>query len=124
VTDKPRQPEIQVEETAVVVEAAPEMAPAGVAIPQEIVDAVAEAEAAAADAPPAEAAAADANGEGLAGEVPAEPVAEEPEAAAGEPEPPAAEEPEAPASEEPAADAEVSLEAILEDLKRREGRSE
>jgi ubiquinol-cytochrome c reductase cytochrome c1 subunit len=100
------------------------MAPAGVAIPQEIVDAVAEAEAAATDAPPAEAAATDANAEGLAGEAPAEPVAEEPAAAAEEPEAQVSEEPEPPASEEPAADAEVSLEAILEDLKRREGRSE
>jgi small subunit ribosomal protein S1 len=116
VTEKPRQPEIQVEEAPPAVEAAPEMAPAGVAIPQEIVDAVAEAEAAAADAPVVEA------------------MPEEPSEAPADAEAPVADEtaeepaPEAAPAEAPAegapADAEVSLEAILEDLKRREGRSE
>ena len=53
----------------------------------------------------------------------AEPVAEpEPEVAAAEPE--AASEPEPAKAEEPAAEEEVSLEAILQDLKRREGRDE
>ncbi len=129
VTEKPRQPEIQVEEAPPESEAAPEMAPAGVSIPQEIVDAVAEAEAAAADAPPVEAA--------PEPEVVETPAPSEAEAPAEEPasvvEPAAAEEPEAAAEETPAelpvaeespTDAEVSLEAILEDLKRREGRSE
>jgi small subunit ribosomal protein S1 len=117
VTDKPRQPEIQVEEAPTAVEAAPEMAPAGVAIPQEIVDAVAEAEAAAEAPPVAAPPTADTGVEAATEGAPAEPAAEEPQA-------PAAAEPEAPAVQEPAADAEVSLEAILEDLKRREGRSE
>ena len=143
VTDKPRAPEIQVEEAAAPeAEAAPEMAPAGVAIPQEIVDAVAEAEAAAGDAPAGDAPAIP--------ETPAEaPVPEAPETeTVTEPQPaaevstaesptdPPAEAPAAPEAaaedvpgddspdESPATDAEVSLEAILEDLKRREGRSE
>jgi small subunit ribosomal protein S1 len=127
VTDKPRQPEIQVEEAPAVAEAAPEMAPAGVAIPQEIVDAVAEAEAAAADAPPAPEPEAAARVEAPAAVEPVEDqVAASDEVPAGAaeegPAEPPAEVP--PAEEPPAADAEVSLEAILEDLKRREGRAE
>jgi small subunit ribosomal protein S1 len=133
VTDKPRQPEIQVEEAAPQVEVVPEMAPAGVAIPQEIVDAVAEAEAAVPEAP-AEVAVSDVSAEMPAPEmapVPAEvPEAEPPTTGPerAEPEPEAQAEEAEPAAAVPAeeaqTDAEVSLEAILEDLKRREGRSE
>jgi small subunit ribosomal protein S1 len=136
VTDKPRQPEIQVEEPAS--EPAADMAPAGVAIPQEIVDAVAQAEAAAADAPapvaePEPAVAQErpvAETEPTAETEPAPPPAEpdavdDPVAEAPVAEAPVAEAPaEEPTAEEPAADAEVSLEAILEDLKRREGRTD
>ncbi|HEV8088092.1 MAG TPA: 30S ribosomal protein S1 [Actinomycetota bacterium] len=54
-----------------------------------------------------------------------EPVAvAEPEPVAAAPEPEAETAPEAPKAEEPAAEEEVSLEAILQDLKRREGRDE
>jgi small subunit ribosomal protein S1 len=67
---------------------------------------------------------------------PAPVAAAEPEASPAAPEPPKAEEPspeppkaeepspEPPKAEEPAAEEEVSLEAILQDLKRREGRDE
>jgi small subunit ribosomal protein S1 len=54
-----------------------------------------------------------------------EPVAvAEPEPVAAAPEPEAETAPEAPKAQEPAAEEEVSLEAILQDLKRREGRDE
>ena len=135
----PREPEIKVEPEPEAEEAT-EMSPTPIAIPQEIVDAVAEAEAAGAgETPAAEAASApsapelevDAVAETAATpevpeiqEVPeiavVEEVEVETEPAPDEPEPaPAAE-----AEEEPTADEEVSLEAILEDLKRREGRNE
>ena len=107
------------------------MPPAPIAIPQAIMDAVAEAEAQAAtptEDVPAEQAAqvepviGDADAQGRPEpEVPAEPEVEvdtaEPEVA----EPEAAE---AESSEAPGANEEVSLEAILEDLKRREGRND
>jgi hypothetical protein len=48
----------------------------------------------------------------------------EPEPVAAAPEPEAETAPEAPKAQEPAAEEEVSLEAILQDLKRREGRDE
>ena len=55
----------------------------------------------------------------------AEPVAAaEPEAVGAAPEPEAEAAPQAPKADEPAAEEEVSLEAILQDLKRREGRDE
>ena len=131
----------------------PEMAPAKLEVPQAILDAVAEAEATAeaqSDAESATEAAMDALAEVSASADTSElaapptaveaPVEEAPavEEAVAEPEPGAAAEPE-PAPEaaaepepepEPAAPAEpetpdeVSLEAILEDLKRREGRTE
>jgi small subunit ribosomal protein S1 len=137
VTDKPRPVEVEVEAEPSA-EAEPEMAPSAIEVPQEILDAVAEAEAEAEAASPVEVAEPEAAVPEAAEPEAVEPQpaeeAEEPEVARAveEPEPPATEEPgipaaeepaaEAPAAEEPAADAEVSLEAILEDLKRREGR--
>ena len=151
VTDKPRATEIEVEvEKAPAAEPAePEMAPAKLEVPQAILDAVAEAEATAEAAPDAEPAVTDTEAamDALA-EVSAsadtEPVedavVDEVDASAGEA--PVAAEPEAPEVEEATVEAavaeptgpaepegetpadEVSLEAILEDLKRREGRAE
>jgi small subunit ribosomal protein S1 len=141
--DRGRQPEIQAEPAPPAsTEAEPEMDQA-IAIPQEVVDAVAEAEAAAEvagdvasetavepEAPVAEpqevVAAASADMAPAAEMAPAadEGVADEVAEPAGDEEPAEAE-PEAPeASDEATAPDEVSLEAILEDLKRREGRSE
>jgi small subunit ribosomal protein S1 len=111
----------------------PERAPAEplvqtVQIPQAVLDAVAEAETdepAAAAAPAAEPAAVEPTADPEAAPEPAaEAALDDQPAAAAAPDvaaqPPAAEG----APEEPASDEEVSLEAILEDLKRREGRSE
>jgi small subunit ribosomal protein S1 len=148
VTDKPRATEIEVEvEKAPAAEAAePEMAPAMLEVPQAILDAVAEAEATAEAAPDAEPAvtnteaAMDALAEvsASADTAPVEEAAAD-EAAAPADEAPAIAEPDAPEVAEPEAPAEpeavtepeaettsdeVSLEAILEDLKRREGRAE
>jgi small subunit ribosomal protein S1 len=93
-------------------------------VPQEILDAVAEAEAIepAAETPPEPEPVPQPEPEPVPEPEP-EPVPE-PQVAAEEPEA-AAEEPEAAAetADQPAADEEVSLEAILEDLKRREGRA-
>jgi small subunit ribosomal protein S1 len=148
VTDKPRPAEVEVEAEPEA-EADQEMAPSAIEVPQAILDAVAEAEASAPEPaeletiaePEAEVveAPAEAEPEPVA-ETAAEPEPEatEPEAAtepepeaATEPEPEAATEPERapeaaaePAAEEAAPEGDVSLEAILEDLKRREGRSE
>jgi len=135
-------------QTEIEVEPEPERGPAEplvptVQVPQAVLDAVAEsdatqAEAAPAEAPPAATAPtqAEAPAEAGADAVAPTPAAESPPAVepapaaepAPEAEPPA---PEAPAElapaetpETPATDEEVSLEAILEDLKRREGRSE
>ena len=101
-----------------------------VQVPQAVLDAVAEADAT--QAQPEEIAAADTaptTEEAAPVEEPA--VAAEPAPAAEEPSTPEAEAPEATgeaspeaAEEAPATDEEVSLEAILEDLKRREGRAE
>ncbi len=151
VTDKPRATEIEVEKEA---EPAtePEMAPAMLEVPQAILDAVAEAEAtgesdvsAAVDtvevaevAEPAVEVAEPAVVEEAAAELepagsPAEPVAEaeaepEPEPVVGAetvaPVEPVAEPEVVEAEPEVAAPDEVSLEAILEDLKRREGHTE
>jgi small subunit ribosomal protein S1 len=110
--------------TEIEVEPEPEREPveplvSTVQVPQEVLDAVAEAETdepvAAETAAPAEAEAAEAPAE-----APAEPEAEAPATEAPATEAPAAE---APAETPVADDEEVSLEAILEDLKRREGRS-
>jgi small subunit ribosomal protein S1 len=133
VTDRPRQPEIQVEPDEPVAEAQPEMAPAGMAIPQEIVDAVAEAEAAAPVMPAAEATTAEPAAAESLPEMPAESLPETPAEDGASTEDDAvvpegvaetaeAAEPSADAKDEPAD--EVSIEAILEDLKRREGRTE
>ena len=135
-------------QTEIEVEPEPERGPAEplvptVQVPQAVLDAVAESdatqvEAAPAEAPPAATAPtqAEAPAEAGADAVAPTPAAESPPAVepapaaepAPEAEPPA---PEAPAElapaetpETPATDEEVSLEAILEDLKRREGRSE
>jgi len=153
VTDKPRATEIEVEveKTPPAEAAEPEMAPAMLEVPQAILDAVAEAEATAEATPEAEPAVSDteaamdalaevsASADTSPVEVPAVDEVEAPadEAlAAAEPEPlevveAEVAEPEAPAEPEPAAEPEaetpsdeVSLEAILEDLKRREGRAE
>jgi small subunit ribosomal protein S1 len=142
----PRPKEIEVEREPAA--AQPEMAPPRIEVPQSIVDAVAEAEAsrttdAVQEAPqpaaPAPAEAPAAEGAEAAEAAPAEaapPEAAPVEAPAAEtsvpepePAPEAATEPEAepaaePEAETPAADEDVSLEAILEDLKRREGRAE
>jgi small subunit ribosomal protein S1 len=141
VTSAPPKPkEIEVEPER---EAGPEMTTT-IEVPAEILAAVAAAEDAApaasapAPAPVAEQVAATPEPEPAAVPEPEvaaaapEPVAE-PEAAApepvaepqaAEPEPAAAPEPEPAKAEEPAAEEEVSLEAILQDLKRREGRDE
>jgi small subunit ribosomal protein S1 len=152
-TPPPKQKEIVVEEERPAGSAAPDMSTA-IEVPQAILEAVAAAEAdgpgtpasaeqvaadEAAEAPAepvADADAAVAPAEQVAADeaaaAPAEPVADADAAAApAEPvadadEAPAAVEP-APTPEEeatPATDEEVSLEAILEDLKRREGRNE
>ncbi|HZT09435.1 MAG TPA: 30S ribosomal protein S1 [Actinomycetota bacterium] len=125
----PKPKEIEVEKEEPEREAGPEMSTA-IEVPQEILDAVAEAESttpedggvsaevvAVADETPAEA----------PGEADASPGAEATEPAAdaaveAEAAPEAAPEAEEPAAE--ASDEEVSLEAILQDLKRREGRNE
>jgi small subunit ribosomal protein S1 len=143
----PRPKEIEVEREPERAPAQPEMAPPRIEVPQSILDAVAEAEAsrptevvqeqeplagsgaaeatgaaeapaaespeAAAAAEPAEPQTAEAQGEVQAGETPPT----EPDAEPGAAEAPAE-------AETPAADEDVSLEAILEDLKRREGRAE
>ena len=110
----------------------PERAPAEplvqtVQIPQAVLDAVAEAETdepAAIAAPTVEPAAVEPTAEPVdASEPPAEAVPDEPSEAAVAPDV-VAQPPTAEGATEPASDEEVSLEAILEDLKRREGRSE
>ena len=123
--------------TEIEVEPEPERAPADplvqtVQIPQAVLDAVAESDATQADAAPAETLQTrpEATQPEPEEETPAEaevataaPAAEPaPEAEPPPPETPAEAAPEEPAP--PATDEEVSLEAILEDLKRREGRSE
>jgi small subunit ribosomal protein S1 len=99
-TPKPKEIEVEKEEPER--EPGPEMSTA-IEVPQAILDAVAEAEA------------------DPTVPVVAEPVAEEP---TPEVEPEVAEPPAADETPEETSDEEVSLEAILEDLKRREGRSE
>ena len=128
-------------QTEIEVEPEPERGPAEplvptVQVPQAVLDAVAESDATQADAPPAEAPPAEAAPtEAVPTEADADaptptPAAESAPAAepAPEAEPPAPEPPAVAAPDEtpetPATDEEVSLEAILEDLKRREGRSE
>jgi small subunit ribosomal protein S1 len=141
VMDKPRATEIEVEAEPEAV-AEPEMAPATIEVPQAILDAVAEAEADAPAEPESSVAevAMDELAEVSASAEPIEAPAVEPVVAEPEPEPETAPEPvveaeaeeapaepvaEAPEAAEPAAsDEEVSLEAILEDLRRREGRTE
>jgi small subunit ribosomal protein S1 len=94
-----------------------------VQVPQAVLDAVAEAEtdepteAARHEAPPDQV-----EGAGATDETALEPAEPAPEPT--EPEAAAPEQPSRTATEEPATEEEVSLEAILEDLKRREGRSE
>jgi small subunit ribosomal protein S1 len=147
VMDKPRATEIEVEAEPEVA-AEPEMAPSTIEVPQAILDAVAESEADAPAEPESsvaevamdELAEVSASAEPIEGPV-EEPVVEvevaapvEPEATVVEPvapdavvaeEAPAEAAAEAPEPAEPAAsDEEVSLEAILEDLRRREGRTE
>ena len=104
-----------------------------VQVPQAVLDAVAEADATQVETPPAEETPAPAPDSAAPVEEPAAsaepaPAAEEPTAdAAAAPEAgPEVEEDASPgeAPESPATDEEVSLEAILEDLKRREGRAE
>jgi small subunit ribosomal protein S1 len=127
----PREPEIAAEVQAVDDQPA-DMVPEPISVPQSVLDAVADAEASA----PAEAVEvptpeveeiAVPEPEVAEAEV-AEPEVAEPEVEPeAEPEPAAAAapaEPEVAASETPTADEEVSLEAILEDLKRREGRGD
>jgi small subunit ribosomal protein S1 len=120
----PKPKEIEVEPDEPAREAAPELSTA-IEVPQAILDAVAAAEASAPHTSPA------ADAAPVVQDVPA--AAPEAEAAAEEPEPAVAEaettvaapDAEPAAAEEPApTDEEVSLEAILEDLKRREGRTE
>ncbi|MGH2594752.1 MAG: 30S ribosomal protein S1, partial [Actinomycetota bacterium] len=139
VTDKPRATEIEVEKEAEPA-AEPEMAPAMLEVPQAILDAVAEAEATGEpDAPPAtEVAEAVAEvEEPVVAEVAVVAVEPADAPAASEPEPaeavadaelvaePEVVEPEVVEAEpEVVAPDEVSLEAILEDLKRREGHTE
>jgi hypothetical protein len=128
----PKQKEIVVEEERPSGSAAPDMSTA-IEVPQAILEAVAAAEADGPGTPVA------AGTSAVEAPPPAEPVQAPPSAepveapAPAEPEEPAAEATEAPAVEEapapPAEEAasepeEVSLEAILEDLKRREGRNE
>ncbi|HEX6844579.1 MAG TPA: 30S ribosomal protein S1 [Actinomycetota bacterium] len=135
----PRVKEIVAEEPRPTGSSAPDMS-TKIEVPQEILDAVAAAEASRPAAPAAQEAAAvtSAPAETVEEVVPAaeepaaeEPAAEEPAAEEAPVETSAAEEPaaeaaseEEPAAEEAASDEEVSLEAILEDLKRREGRNE
>jgi small subunit ribosomal protein S1 len=130
----PKPKEIEVEKEEPEREAGPEMS-TSIEVPQEILDAVAEAEStttttttedggvsadvvvAVADETPAEA---PGEAEASAGAEPTEPAADAAVEADAAPEA-------APEAEEPAAEAtdeEVSLEAILQDLKRREGRNE
>src|SRR6476661_4277905 len=126
----PKPKEIEVEKEEPEREAGPEMSTA-IEVPQEILDAVAEAESttpedggvsadvvvAVADEAPAEA---PGEADASAGAEPTEPAADAAVEADAAPEA-------APEAEEPAAEAtdeEVSLEAILQDLKRREGRNE
>ena len=126
----PKPKEIEVEKEEPEREAGPEMSTA-IEVPQEILDAVAEAESttpedggvsadvvvAVADETPAEA---PGEADTSAGAEPTEPAADAAVEADAAPEA-------APEAEEPAAEAtdeEVSLEAILQDLKRREGRNE
>ena len=126
----PKPKEIEVEKEEPEREAGPEMSTA-IEVPQEILDAVAEAESttpedggvsagvvvAVADETPAEA---PGEADASAGAEPTEPAADA--AVEAEAAPEAAPEAEEPAAE--ATDEEVSLEAILQDLKRREGRNE
>jgi small subunit ribosomal protein S1 len=158
---RPTEIEVEAEPEPTPPPAEPAPTPAGIDIPQDIVDAVAEAEAAFADEPVtvtataapepvAEETVSAAEPAPIAEAVPvAETEAAESEPAAAEAEPTAAEaavepepateapdepEPAVEAADEPepaeadgeaaAADDEVSLEAILEDLRRREGRNE
>ncbi|HUF59218.1 MAG TPA: 30S ribosomal protein S1 [Actinomycetota bacterium] len=131
-------------QTEIEVEPEPERGPAEplvptVQVPQAVLDAVAESDATQAEAAPAEAppaATAPTEAEAPADAAAPTPAAESPPAVepaptvepAPEAGPPAQEAPAEPAPAEtpetPATDEEVSLEAILEDLKRREGRSE
>jgi small subunit ribosomal protein S1 len=151
VTEKPRGTEIEVEKEAAPAAPAgePEMAPAKLEVPQAILDAVAEAEATAeaqSDAESVTEAAMDALAEVSASadtselvappaavEAPLEAQVEEapaieeaiaPTVEAAQPEPAPEPTPDAEPEPEAAAPDEVSLEAILEDLKRREGRTE
>ena len=126
----PKPKEIEVEKEEPEREAGPEMSTA-IEVPQEILDAVAEAESTAPedggvsadvvvavnDETPAEA---PGDADASSGAEPPEPAAHA--AVEAEPAPEAAPEAEEPAVE--ATDEEVSLEAILQDLKRREGRNE
>jgi len=126
----PKPKEIEVEKEEPEREAGPEMSTA-IEVPQEILDAVAEAESstpedggvsadvvvAVTDETPAEA---PSEADASAGAEPTEPAADAAAEADAPPEaPPEVEEPAAEATDE-----EVSLEAILQDLKRREGRNE
>jgi small subunit ribosomal protein S1 len=127
----PKQKEIVVEEERGAGSAAPDMSTA-IEVPQAILEAVAAAEAdgprtTAAPPPVAEGAVAPAEGEPAPAppedqqQAPAEPAEQSPpEPAEQAPAEPAEQAPPTPAAE----DEEVSLEAILEDLKRREGRNE
>ena len=136
-TPAPKPKEIEVEKEEPAREAGPEMSTA-IEVPQAILEAVAAAEASGPPAAPAPPTVEPSEPEEAAAEVPvaveepatAETAAAAPETAVAEASDvqeveaaPAVEEP--PTAEEQAAtDEEVSLEAILEDLKRREGRSE
>jgi small subunit ribosomal protein S1 len=127
----PKPKEIEVEKEEPEREAGPEMS-TSIEVPQEILDAVAEAESttttedggvsadvvvAVADETPAEA---PGEADASAGAAPTEPAADAAVEVDAAPEaPPEAEEPATEATDE-----EVSLEAILQDLKRREGRNE
>jgi small subunit ribosomal protein S1 len=122
----PKPKEIEVEKEEPEREAGPEMSTA-IEVPQEILDAVAEAES---TTPEDGGVSADVV-VAVAHETPAEAPGEADASAGAEPTEPAADEAveadAAPEAEEPAAEAtdeEVSLEAILQDLKRREGRNE
>jgi small subunit ribosomal protein S1 len=139
----PREPEIAAEAPAAE-EQATDMAPEPISVPQSVLDAVADAEAAA----PAPVDEVVVDVEPQVDQAPEAEAVPEPEAAPEpevvevaevtevaepevevEPEPVAKAkavkaEPEAPDAETPGADEEVSLEAILEDLKRREGRGD
>jgi small subunit ribosomal protein S1 len=122
----PKPKEIEVEKEEPEREAGPEMSTA-IEVPQEILDAVAEAES---TTPEDGGVSADVV-VAVAGEAPAEAPGEADPSAGAEPTEPAADAAvgaeAAPEAEEPAAEAtdeEVSLEAILQDLKRREGRNE